>query len=228
MLGSRRSSKSRRRRRPLLHDLQFLARASDIPRDASNGSGHRGPPLDHRGNGSPSRVDMADDTIPWSGVISWPLFWGAQWRHAGRRWWVWLFLPVFMTVTSWWWRESETVSDYAEVFFTFLWMVPLMIGMSVFQWWRMFAKTPQFKTPISGTISPSGFTAVGAAGRTEMTWQQFLKVKHSGDFLFLFVTSYSFQLLHRQFFGSEQDWQSAKELALASGRPSGRRTSPAV
>jgi hypothetical protein len=51
--------------------------------------------------------------------------------------------------------------------------------------------TPQFKTAVAGTLSSSGFASVGATWRTEMTSQQFLKVRHSGDFLFLFVTSYS-------------------------------------
>ena len=55
-LASPKNLESRRDGRPILHVLQLRAGALDGPRDASNGSGHRGSRLADRGNRGAARM----------------------------------------------------------------------------------------------------------------------------------------------------------------------------
>ena len=88
--------------------------------------------------------------------------------HVGRVWWTWLLVPVVMIASSWWWSDAPlSASDYLTVFVSFIWIAPMMVALFVFQWRRIYTKTPYLKNPISGTVSPAGFTAIGATTRTE-------------------------------------------------------------
>jgi hypothetical protein len=162
-----------------------------------------------------SEIDQqTNDSVSYSGAISWRVFWRAQFSHAKRRGWIILFFPVYMAVFMGFFF-GDSISDYITVFLTFLWMIPFFIGLWVFQWWWMFTKTPQFKTPISGTVSSAGFTAIAPTGRTDMTWPQFARVTDAGNSLLLYMTPYMFQILSREFFASDQDWEMARGFALS-------------
>src|SRR5262245_58954398 len=116
-------------------------------------------------------VGVKGEPVTYSGTMSWGRFWRTQVR-ANKRVFVWSFFVFLTVVLLWTWSDLESFS-IPELFVTALGAVAFFIGTWVCSWRRIYKKTPVYRHPFSGTISPEGFTASGPHGRSEVTWSSF-------------------------------------------------------
>jgi len=154
-----------------------------------------------------------DLVVPYRGTVSWQRFKDAQWKHLGRGWLTLLLFPVAMT--SYAFLTIETLSDAMWVFVlvvSFCW-VPFMLALILRGWRRTYAKSPYLHKPLVGSVSSETFIAEGVTGRTEMRWDQFVRIRHGKDFLLLYHSPQLFNVLAREFFESDAAWETARGFA---------------
>jgi hypothetical protein len=154
-----------------------------------------------------------DQVVPFHGTVSWPLFRRAQLKHVGRRWLILFMFPVIMIAWAWW-TAGTLGSAWAMVFAGAFAYVPIMIIFSVFGWRRMYKKTPLLHQPLAGTVSSDKFVAESVTGRTEMTWNQFVRIKDGKDLILLYYGPHQFNVLAREFFESDAAWETARNVAM--------------
>jgi hypothetical protein len=92
--------------------------------------------------------------------------------------------------------------------------VPLMLALYVFVWRRTYAKSPYLHKPLSGSVSRDRFVIEGATGRSDLTWDQFVRIREDKDFLLLYQAPNLFSILPRDFFESDADWEAARRFAM--------------
>jgi hypothetical protein len=156
--------------------------------------------------------DNMDQIVSFTGTVSWPLFKRAQWTHVGRRWLLLLLFPVIMTAYAWW-APGTFGSSWAMVFAAaFVW-VPMMIASSLFTWRRTYTKTPFLHQRLTGSVSSQRLVVEAETGRTDITWNQFVRIRDGKDFLLLYHGPYQFNILAREFFESDADWETARRFA---------------
>src|SRR5690242_1267690 len=153
-----------------------------------------------------------EQIVPFHGTVSWPLFKRAQWKHVGRRWLIVVMFPVVMAAYSWW-TAGTLGSKWAIVFVCAFAYVPIMIVSSLFTWRRMYKETPFLHQLLAGSVSLEKFVLETTTGRTEMTWNQFVRIRDGEDVLLLYHEPQQFNILAREFFESDADWDTARGLA---------------
>jgi hypothetical protein len=77
----------------------------------------------------------------------------------------------------------------------------------------MYKETPFLHQPLAGSVSLEKFVVESVSGRTELTWNQFVRVRDGQDVLLLYYGPYQFNILAREFFESDSDWDTARGLA---------------
>jgi hypothetical protein len=92
--------------------------------------------------------------------------------------------------------------------------VPLMLAFYVFAWRRTYAKSPYLHQPLSGSVSRDRFVIEGVTGRSDLTWDQFVRIREDRDFLLLYQAPNLFSILPREFFESDTDWETACRFAM--------------
>ena len=70
---------------------------------------------------------------------------------------------------------------------------------------------------LTGRVSPLG--VIIDPGKDWMSWESFIKINRSSDFIVLLTASRMFVLLQRSFFRDEQDWKMAQSLINSKVRP---------
>ncbi len=153
-----------------------------------------------------------DQVVPFHGTISWSLFRRAQWTHVGRRWLILCLFPVIMIVWAWW-SAGSLGSRWAIVIACAFAYVPIMIVSSLFTWRRTYRKTPFLHQPLAGTVSLEKFVVEGVTGRSELTWNQFVRIRDGEDLVLLYYGPHQFNIIAREFFKSDADWETARGLA---------------
>jgi len=156
--------------------------------------------------------------LTYSGVVSWTLFRRALRKSAGKRWLALFVFPVLMTAYAVWSRPYAPLRLYFLCFTLASLYVPMMLILQLWKWRRRFVRSPYLREPLSGVVSPEIFIARGSTGTTEMPWSRFVKIKDAGDFILLYPSPYQFNILSREFFASEEQWQAARGFALKRDR----------
>ena len=157
-----------------------------------------------------------ETTIDFKGTVSWSRFKSAQWTHLGRQWMVLLFFPVAMTAFGWsgWSSGPElSVAMLPLIFLISCSFVPLMLAYYVMMWRRTYARSPYLQQPLFGSVSPDRLVMEGVTGRTEMTWNQFVRVREGKGVILLYQGPSQFLILAREFFESDQLWETACRFA---------------
>ena len=155
-----------------------------------------------------------DQTVRFSGTISWARFKRAQWKHVGHRWLILLMFPVVMTAYVPWMVGTPSIGAWVLVMVIALTFVPLMIALNLLGWRRTYAKSPYLHQSLTGSVSLDKFIVEGPTGRVEMTWDQFVRIKDGDDCVLLYHAPNLFNILAREFFESDDAWKTARAFAM--------------
>ena len=90
-----------------------------------------------------------------------------------------------------------------------------------FRFNRAYDKSPYLHETFTGTISHASYSAESAVGSAVLPWSKFVKVVTSDDMVLMYRGTNLFNIVAKEFFTSEADWQQAKAIALEMiGHPS--------
>jgi preprotein translocase subunit YajC len=154
-----------------------------------------------------------DTTIDFKGTVSWSRFKSAQWTHFGTRWMVLLLFPVAMTAYYWATGTELSVAMWLLIFLVSCTFVPLMLAFYVMMWRRTYAQSPYLQHQLFGSVSPDKLVIEGVTGRTEMTWNQFVRVREGKGVILLYQGPHLFVVLAREFFESDDAWETTQRFA---------------
>jgi YcxB-like protein len=168
------------------------------------------PPLKPRSAGQTGRMP-----IDYRGTVTRPLFVKCQWLHLGWRSLILLAFPaVFIVLIAIGWNQSGS-APFAKrieaVAITFLWPV-FMLAFFYWQWLRVYKRSPYLREPLWGSVSEEGLEVHGANGDSKLPWNLFIKQRRSKNLILLYQSPVMFNILAREFFASEEAWQSAWSL----------------
>ena len=154
-----------------------------------------------------------EQTIGFKGTVSWQRFKSAQWKHGGARWLVLFLFPVGMTTYVWFTAVRLPAATWVLVCIVSAAFVPVMLAFNWLAWRRTYAKSPYLQQQLFGSVSRDRFVIEGVTGRTEMAWDQFVRVREGRDFLLLYQAPNLFNILAREFFESDDAWETARRFA---------------
>jgi hypothetical protein len=143
----------------------------------------------------------------------------SHWRAAV------LILFLFPVVMGFWaFAGSWSVNPWVVTIGSFA-FVPVMAAFQYFalyfQWGRVYRNLPFLAESFEGEISNAHFTVSGANGTSDLLWPAFTKARHSRDLILLYQSPGAFNILSRNFFESDNDWQRA--ITLINQRVGGAR-----
>ena len=159
-----------------------------------------------------------EQKIQFRGVVSWPVFKRAQWTHLGARWLILLMFPAIMTAWAVFNARSLSLGTVVLLFAVASVFIPLMLAFTVRGWRRTYAKSPILHDPLVGWISQDRFFIEGSTGRSEMTWDRFVRIREGKGVILLYQGPNLFNILAREFFESDPDWDSARRLTASAAR----------
>jgi YcxB-like protein len=125
-----------------------------------------------------------------------------------------LMFPVLMTVLDF---QAGTLSPVrvAVILVVGAVLASLLLAFSVWGWSRAYAQSPLLREPLEGSIAQDRFVVHGASGRTDMAWDRFVRVRQGKGVILLYQGPNVFNMLAREFFESEADWDSARRLTAS-------------
>jgi hypothetical protein len=77
-------------------------------------------------------------------------------------------------------------------------------------------KYPTVRDPSSGFVTEQGITYNLASGQKTRPWVEFSKIKLTDSFIAMLTPDGTFSLLQRDFFKTDQDWQTISEFVKHS------------
>jgi hypothetical protein len=98
--------------------------------------------------------------------------------------------------------------------------VPLGLGVALFflyflqvwKWRRIYRRSPYLQETISGSLSDQTFLAQTATAQTDTPWDSFIKAKIGRELVLLYRSPVLTNIVSKQFFLSDDDWQLAVKL----------------
>lgn len=153
------------------------------------------------------------EVVRFRGVVSWEQFKRAQWKHMGRRWLVLLTYPAAMMAWAFSTGAVRPAATWILLIITTSAFVPAMLAFNLFAWRRTYVKSPYLHKPLFGSVSSDRFEMEGATGRSDLTWDQFVRVREGKGFLLLYPAPNLYFILPREFFECDTDWETARRYA---------------
>jgi hypothetical protein len=121
--------------------------------------------------------------------------------------------PAWMTVTTS--RGDYPGVDPWRMLWGSLAFGPLMGGLQVWQWHRLYRKTP-LADGIEGEVSERGLTVRSSTFSGELLWSAFRSARFGEDMVLLYQSPMAFNIVARPMFASEDDWVKAVALIRAN------------
>jgi hypothetical protein len=139
----------------------------------------------------------------------------AQWTHLGFGWLTLCAFPVAMTAWAFYYRAGDVSVGMAVLLFLVASaFVPFMLAFIVWGWRRAHANSPIFQDPFIGSVSEDRFALEAETGRTDMTWDRFIGRREGKDVVLLYQAPNLFNILAREFFESDADWETARRFTM--------------
>ena len=157
-----------------------------------------------------------DQVVHFRGTISWPRFRRAQWAHLGARWAFLFVFPVAMTAYAYFSSGGLSLQTLVVVIVVASAFVAFMLAYSVFAWRRVYARSPLLHKALVGSVSRDRFVVENDSGRTELTWDQFVRIREGKDFVLLYQAPNLFNIIAREFFDSDAAWETARRFAMSA------------
>ncbi|MDQ6786176.1 MAG: YcxB family protein [Acidobacteriota bacterium] len=156
---------------------------------------------------------MEENTIQYQGSISWKNFAKAQMIHIKSQWLRMMLFPAIFTPIIWF----QQVSILTKILATLLALsfVPLMMAFQMIAAYWSYKHSPYLQKPIKGFVSDDLLRTENGLGTSEMEWKMFTKHKETDDCILLYSSPQGFNLLTKEFFASENDWNKAREIVGA-------------
>jgi hypothetical protein len=93
----------------------------------------------------------------------------------------------------------------------------VLLALRRFRTRRIYEKSPYMHEAFRGSISPSAYSVETSVGSGTVPWSKFIKVLADDEIVLLYRGPNMFNIMAKDFFNSDEEWQQARKLALEMG-----------
>ena len=151
--------------------------------------------------------------IHFTGLITREIFMRAQKLHAGRRWILFIY-PIVMLPLIFLTGESLGTPIRIILITLAVLFVPLTRFAQRLALLRVFKKSPYLTISFKGVINDERFYLESDLGHIDLPWSSFIKYKQTDDIILLYQGPTIFQVLAREFFADQEEWERARTLSI--------------
>ena len=158
--------------------------------------------------------ESSEKIIHFRGEITFEIYQRAQKTHFGLRWLYWFLFPILMTIWSYYMDPLRRTMEALTLRFAIYSII--FITIMFLSTWYNFRKTyknsPYLQEECSGYISQESLHLENHDATVNIPWRKFVKVKFKDELVMLYRGPNIFNMLPKEFFRSEEDWNNAVDL----------------
>ncbi|MBC7795410.1 MAG: YcxB family protein [Pyrinomonadaceae bacterium] len=153
---------------------------------------------------------MEDNKIQYQGVTSWRIFARVQFIHLKSHWLRLMLFPAIVAPIIW----LQQVSTLNTILGTLIAVsfVPVFIALQMMLAYWLYKRSPYLQKPIKGFISDRLLRTENGLGVSEVEWKMFIKHVEKNDFILLYLSPQTLNILPKEFFANEKDWNKARKI----------------
>lgn len=162
---------------------------------------------------------MTERAVPFEGVLSYQQYRAAQRVHCNDRRGIWSMIVFFALLAA---GAAVLCIRAGEAIWPavgFLGMdafILLMLGIRERSFRKTWASHKLLRARVQGVLTEDGLSLEGTHGSGRVPWSELHQWQASPRVLLIYPARNLFNILPREFFGSDEDWIAARELAAAN------------